>query len=435
MAASSTSPWFLCLQDPADETNDLGSRTFAWLHIQQTLRECLQAIRWRLGESNKPEWTLSTVGHPALLVDAVGGCHEHYMGVRQDSFDNSHVIMQQTSLGVLMLNSATALSNSVHNKTAMFVNLDYFQSSWLSRKKTWKRDVRAWHKVDDNARTAIRSRTQMAMGHLQLLARLQLLYSEAVVFATESAIKDANTASTSKNWESLLAKATVDAHLQQSTREQYTLPGASFRHTITVMSGELPTDQDVHAEEHKAASSLMNISSVISVHIDASTLINLERAQSERRDDSATIPQRTRFSSKPTFHIQSEPLKADTQDTQPLALPLKSQPNKSQTTGLESAQGIIRRPIGRMQISYDTINPHKSGKRQPHNTKNRASHRKIAEFIAPTRSKSEPQGTHDQHSVDSKKHHNVFKIKKYEISGIKTRDIKSVESGAEDKSK
>jgi hypothetical protein len=57
----------LVLQDPADRTNDLGRKAFAWRHIQATFLKARDTLLRDINAKDRPE---------SLLKALVGGCEE-----------------------------------------------------------------------------------------------------------------------------------------------------------------------------------------------------------------------------------------------------------------------------------------------------------------------------------------------------------------------
>jgi DNA polymerase sigma len=66
--------FLLTLQDPADRSNDLGRKSFAWNHIQATFKAAHEML---LKAVNAPEPPKS------MLEGLVGGCHEAFSEERR----------------------------------------------------------------------------------------------------------------------------------------------------------------------------------------------------------------------------------------------------------------------------------------------------------------------------------------------------------------
>ncbi|OJD37072.1 pap 25a-associated [Diplodia corticola] len=63
-------PYLFCLRDPADETNDLGHKTFQWKHLQETLKTLNKKLREKLENDDGSLLITPLVGRSFELLEA-----------------------------------------------------------------------------------------------------------------------------------------------------------------------------------------------------------------------------------------------------------------------------------------------------------------------------------------------------------------------------
>lgn len=73
-----TQPYLLCLQDPADNLNDLGRKAYGYKHIRKTFGHLWEVINLEQKRSAHAVWPKQS----SLLAAAVGPCFDAYAARR-----------------------------------------------------------------------------------------------------------------------------------------------------------------------------------------------------------------------------------------------------------------------------------------------------------------------------------------------------------------
>jgi len=112
--AATDKRFLLVLQDPANLTNDLGRKAFAWKHIQATFKAAHETLQ----ESIK-----SPSPHKSLLTPLIGGCHEAFAERRAKMEEYGQMLLDRSTEYI-----AVESQNSEQTKENRILDVDEMEN-------------------------------------------------------------------------------------------------------------------------------------------------------------------------------------------------------------------------------------------------------------------------------------------------------------------